>query len=273
MLWPTSRQSAHSNCKNRKNKKKSGSRSGPQQRGTKFKVSASTLHSRAPKRGRECYITPAFSGIPNAKRGEENQKWSPTKGNKIGSGCLTPAFSGAQNRAEMLHHPCIVGGPQRQAREGKSEVVPNTGEKNWKWLPHPCLLGGPKEGGNATSPLHSRGSPTPSAGRKIRSGPQQRKIKLEVAASPLPSQGPKRGRKCYVTPKFSGIPNAKRREEKQKWSPMKGSKKTEMAASPLPSRGIRRGRKCYVTPCILGGPQRQARGGKSEVLANKGGQN
>ena len=24
----------------------------------------------------------------------------------------------------------------------------------------PCLFGGPKEGGNATSPLHSRGSPT-----------------------------------------------------------------------------------------------------------------
>ena len=85
----------------------------------------------------------------------------------------------------MLHHPCILGGPQRQAR----------GE-NQKWLPHPCLLGGPqqrgqdqsgpkrgrkcyttpafsgvpnkgdkikvgpKEGGNATPPLHSRGSPT-----------------------------------------------------------------------------------------------------------------
>ena len=30
--------------------------------------------------------TPAFSGVPNAKRGEQNQKWSPTKGNKIRSG-------------------------------------------------------------------------------------------------------------------------------------------------------------------------------------------
>ena len=28
--------------------------------------------------------------------------------------------------------------------------------------------------------------------------------KSEVAASPLPSRGPKRGRKCYVTPAFSG---------------------------------------------------------------------
>ena len=75
----------------------------------------------------------AFSGIPN--KGEQNQKCSPTKGNKIRSGCL----SGAQKRAEMLHHPCI------------------------------------------------------------RRDPQRRGTKSEVAASPLPSRGPKRGRKCYVT--------------------------------------------------------------------------
>ena len=30
--------------------------------------------------------------------------------------------------------------------------------------------------------------------------------KSEVAASPLPSQGPKRGWSCYVTPAFSGVP-------------------------------------------------------------------
>ena len=35
----------------------------------------------------------AFLGIPNKR--EQNQKWSPTKGNKIRSGCLTPTFSGA----------------------------------------------------------------------------------------------------------------------------------------------------------------------------------
>ena len=38
----------------------------------------------------------------------------------------------------MLHHPCIIG-------------VPNKGDK---------IKAGPKEGGNATSPLHSWGSPT-----------------------------------------------------------------------------------------------------------------
>ena len=40
-----------------------------------------------------------------------------------------------------------------------------------------------------------------------------------MAASPLFCRGPKRGRKCYITPAFSGVPNAKRREENEKWLP------------------------------------------------------
>ena len=55
--------------------------------------------------------------------------------------------------------------------------IPKKGKQNQKRLPHPCLLGGPKEGGNATSPLHYRGSPTKGS-----------KTKSEVATSPLPSQ-------------------------------------------------------------------------------------
>ena len=85
------------------------------------------LPLRGPKRRRNCYVTPAFSGIPNAKRGE-----------KIRSDYLTLAFPGTQKRAELLRNPCILGDPQRQARG-----------QNQKWLPHPCLLRGPKEGGIA----------------------------------------------------------------------------------------------------------------------------
>ena len=58
----------------------------------------------------------------------------------------------------MLRHPYILGVPQRQARGGKLEVVPNKGEQNRKWVPHPYILRGPGEGGNPTAPLHSRGS-------------------------------------------------------------------------------------------------------------------
>ena len=84
--------------------------------------------SPAPKRGWYCYATLAFPGVPNAKHAEQ-----------IKSGDLTRAFSGACKRAALLRDPCILGGPQRQAR----------GE-NQKWLPPPCLLGNPKKRGIAT---------------------------------------------------------------------------------------------------------------------------
>ena len=78
----------------------------PQQRGVKSEVATSPLPSRGPKRGRKCYVTLAFSGIPN--KGEQNQKWLPL---------------GAQKRAEMLRYPCILRGPQRQVRGSKSSKL------------------------------------------------------------------------------------------------------------------------------------------------------
>ena len=63
------------------------------------------MPSRGPTSGRKCYVTPELSEGPNTKSGVQYQKLTPTKGNKIWSGCLTPAFSGGQKRAEMLCHP------------------------------------------------------------------------------------------------------------------------------------------------------------------------
>ena len=116
----------------------------------------------------------------------------------------------------LLRNPCILGGPQRQARG-----------QNQNWLPHPCLLGGPQVGGIAMFTLHSRGSPKPSA-----------ETKSEMAASPLPSRGPTGGR----SPLHS------------RGSPTKG-RKSELATSSLPSRGPKRGRKCYVTLAFSGVPK------------------
>ena len=59
-------------------------------------MATSPLPSLAPKRGRTCYVTPAFLGVPN-------------KGYKIGSCCLTLAFSGAQKWAKLLRNPCVLG--------------------------------------------------------------------------------------------------------------------------------------------------------------------
>ena len=46
-----------------------------------------------------------------------------TKGDKIRRGCLTPSFSGAQKRVEMLYHPYILGGPQQRGQNQKSKPM------------------------------------------------------------------------------------------------------------------------------------------------------
>ena len=60
--------------------------------------------------------------------------------------------------------------------------------------------------------------------------PKQRGAKSELAPSTLPFRGPKSGRKCYITPAFSGVPY---KGDKIKASPKEGGN----ATSPLHSRG------------------------------------
>ena len=54
-------------------------------------------------------------------------------------------------------------------------------------LLHPCLPGGPKEGGNATSPLHSRGSPNKGgqnqSKKKTKKKPKQKFYSLQQCTS------------------------------------------------------------------------------------------
>ena len=100
-----------------------------QAQGSKSEVATSPLPSRGPKRGQKCYVTPASRG-------------SSAKGNKIRSGYITPAFSGAQNWADWLHNPCLLGGPQQ-----------------WgliqKWLHNPCHLTSAQNGGTSKL-IHGR---------------------------------------------------------------------------------------------------------------------
>ena len=151
---------------------------GPQKRGTKSEFATSPLPCRGPKRGQKCDAAPAFSGIGNAKRGHKIQKWPPhpclLRGPKEGGNATSPLHSRGsreeRTKSEVVAspllsygptegvnatRPCILGDPQRQARGGKAQVVPNKGEQNHNWLPQPWVLGGPKEGGDATSGLHS----------------------------------------------------------------------------------------------------------------------
>ena len=69
----------------------------------------------------------------------------------------------------MLRHPCILGGPQQRGQNQKSKPTPgvtmmhHATKRGFKIVPVSSIAPegwGPKEGGNATSSLHSRGSPT-----------------------------------------------------------------------------------------------------------------
>ena len=130
-----------------------------------------------PTGARKCYITPAFSGVPKDMgdkiRFGGAHKWAEMLHHPAFSGVPKDMgdkirIGGAHRCAEMLHHPCILGHPQRH------------GEQIQNWC-------GPQLGGNATSPLHSRGSPNKWG------------TKSELV-------GPTSGRKCYITPAFSGVP-------------------------------------------------------------------
>ena len=125
-------------------------------------------------------------------------------------------------------------------------------------LCYPYLLRGPKKSGNATSPVHSQGSPTLSAGSKITNGHQQTGTKLEVATLPMHCLGPEEGRECYVTPALLGIPKAQCADPNQKWAPTKGNKFRNGCLT-LSSKGPKKGQKCYVSLAFLGIPNAQRR--------------
>ena len=76
----------------------------------------------------------AFSGVPNAKRGET-----------IRRGHLTAAFSGAEKRADVLCNPCILAGSPTPSARSKLEVAASPlssqgPKKTAEIVPNPCIL-------------------------------------------------------------------------------------------------------------------------------------
>ena len=63
-------------------------------------MATSPIPFRGPEIGHNGYIILAFLGIPTAEHTE-----------KLTNGYFTPAYSGAQVRAEWLHNPYLLGGP------------------------------------------------------------------------------------------------------------------------------------------------------------------
>ena len=136
----------------------------------------------------QCYVTPAFSGVPN--KGEQNQKSTPTLG------------------VTMMHHATKRGfkdcpgflnctgrlGPKRGRKCYVTPAfsgVPNKGEQNQK--------------------------STPTLGVTMMHHATKRGFKdCPGFLNCTGRLGPKRGRKCYVTPAFSGVPNKGEQNQKSK---------------------------------------------------------
>ena len=102
----------------------------------------SQLPATIAKRGRKCYITPAFSGSRTPSAGKKSEvatsalpsRGSPTKGTRS---------KWARKRAEMLHHPCILGGPQTNGNKIRNGRLNPAFWGTHKWaemLPQPCFL-------------------------------------------------------------------------------------------------------------------------------------
>ena len=185
----------------------------PNKIATKSEVAASPLPSLGPERGRNCYLTPTFlGGLQRQWRGGHQ---------KLASSPL--AFSGARKRVELLRNPCTLKAPQRQVR----------GE-NQKGLPQPCLVESQKEGGTATCYItHAfSGVPNDKRGEKIRRG--------------------------YLTPACSG---AQRRAEVQSTTcvlraPQSKGNKTRSGYLTLAFSKTQKRAELLHNPCILRGAQR-----------------
>ena len=65
---------------------------------------------------------------------------SPNNGDGVRSGHITPAFSGAQDWAQWLNNPCLLGGPLCLLGG------PQQWGQNQKWLHNPCYLTGAQSG-------------------------------------------------------------------------------------------------------------------------------
>ena len=144
----------------------------------------------------------------------------------------------AQKRAEMQNHPCILGGPQQKATNSKRA------QKRAEMLHDPCILKNPQKRGQKqkraqkhAEMLHHpciRESPTKGTKSK-RAQKRGETVHHPCIRSPTKGKkqgGPKSGRKCYLTPAFSVVPN---KGDKIKAGPKEGGN----ATSPLYSRGSR----------------------------------
>ena len=91
-------------------------------------------------------LTLAFSGAQTTILAPTILGDPQIKGDKIRIGSFTPDFLGFHKWAEMLCHPCILGIPKTtgdKIRIGSLSPAFSGAQKRAEMLLHPCILGGP----------------------------------------------------------------------------------------------------------------------------------
>ena len=101
-----------------------------------------------------------------------------------GGGGITPAFLGVPNKGDKIKAGPKDGGNATSPLHSRGS--PNKWGQNQNWLPKPCLLGGPQLGGNATSTLVSRGYPTKGTKSKHKKNKKNKNKKFPMASFTLP---------------------------------------------------------------------------------------
>ena len=88
----------------------------------------------------------------------------------------------------VLHHPCILGNPQREGNKIRiggahkwAIMLHHQGGQNQNWMPKPCLLGGPQVGRNPAF------SGVPNKEDKVKTKKSKKKLSHGV---PGPAYGP-----------------------------------------------------------------------------------
>ena len=93
-----------------------------QTKGNKMRNGCLTPPFSRAQKGGDCYIAPTFTGIPNAKRNEQQVNTGAKQRETKSDLATSPLPSQkAQKGAEMLCHPYILRDSQRQARGAKNK--------------------------------------------------------------------------------------------------------------------------------------------------------
>ena len=133
-----------------------------------------------------------------------------------------------QTPRPLPRHCCLHKAPHKQRPVSRPPLpLAAAAWKSWSVLP---LMAGVSRRGQQTNRGHKKATSMKAPTIETKG---ERGTKSELATSPLPSRGPKRGWHCYVTHAFSGVPNRRGTKSNKTEHKPRALKKQESPAENL----------------------------------------